>query len=191
VTIFFDLRFSFLEAYVPGVLNWENPWVRPSASKGGEWAVVDFSSSTLTAKQLGFYDANEKVIYAMDLDGELPVWGNVGALTSRQIDALRFRYKFANLSINQTEAFGYRVITFSEGSHPEIQLQKDLRSLFGQKPSTSLQIAGRDYHDYLRENNIKFIVYDKNQLDTKMVRSRSLELVYSNDRYVVFKIRTI
>jgi hypothetical protein len=34
-------------------------------------------------------------------------------------------------------------------------------------------------------------VYDRNQLDTKLVRSKLLELIYSNDRYVIFKVKDI
>ncbi|MBE3116523.1 hypothetical protein IMZ68_04895, partial [Candidatus Bathyarchaeota archaeon] len=51
-------------------------------------------------------------------------------------------------------------------------------------------ITTRDYHDYIQANNIQFIVYDKNQLDTKIIHSKMLELIYSNDRYVIFKIRS-
>jgi hypothetical protein len=190
ISVFFNLHFSFFEAYVPGVLNWENQWVKPSNTKGDEWAVVNFSSSILTARQLGFYDADEQVLYAIEF-GELPDWGNVGALTSKQIDALRFQYDFDALGMNQTVSFDYRVLTFSDGIPSKAEGQKDLAALFELSPSTPLEVSGRDYRDYIRENNVKFIVYDRNQLDTKMVRCRLLELVYSNDRYVIFKVRNI
>ena len=190
LSIFFDLHFSFLKAYVPGVLDWENPWVRPAATHGNEWAVINFSSSTMTDKYIGLYDENEKVTYALKFD-ELPDWGNVGALASMQIDAIRFQYDFASLVVNQTASFAYKVLTFSESSLPEVQEPSDVKALFELKPSSPFAVSSRDYLDYIRENDIKFIVYDRNQLDSKIIRSNLLELVYSNDRYFIFKIKNL
>ena len=65
----------------------------------------------------------------------------------------------------------------------------DLKSLFDSKTPVEFEVTSRDYQDYIRENNIQFIVYDKNQLDTKMAQSKLLELIYSNDRYVIFKVK--
>ena len=66
----------------------------------------------------------------------------------------------------------------------------DVKSLFDLKPTSSFNLMSRDYRDYIEDNNVGFIVYDKNQLDTKIVRCKLLELVYSNDRYVIFKIKS-
>ena len=189
VSSFFDLRFSFEKAYIPGVLDWENPWSRPSSSQGNGWAVVNFSRSTLTDNYLGFYDEKEEVVFALNFN-ELPDWGNVGVLASRQIDAVRFQYNFDKISINQTAFFTYQVLTFSKSSYPEIQLPSELKSLFELKPLTPFEVKSRDYHDFIKEYNIKFIVYDKNQLDTKIIRCKLLELVYSNDRYVIFRVKS-
>ena len=52
----------------------------------------------------------------------------------------------------------------------------------------SLPVKSRDFSYYIAANNIGFIVYDKNELDTQMINSKLLQLVYSNDRYVIFKI---
>jgi hypothetical protein len=49
-------------------------------------------------------------------------------------------------------------------------------------------VASRDFSDYIKENDIGFIVYDRNQLDIQMVHSKLLQLIYSNDRYAIFKI---
>ena len=65
----------------------------------------------------------------------------------------------------------------------------DVRRLFELKPAAPFELKSRDYRDYINENDIGFIVYDKNQLDTKIIRCKLLELVYSNDRYVIFKIK--
>ena len=188
VTNFFDLRFSFTEAYVPGVLDWQNPWENPSDSKGEEWAVVNFSRSILTDDYLGFYDETDEVAFALKFE-ELPDWGNVGALGSKQIDAVRFQYNYDKIDVNQTASFTYQVLTFWKPDFPQMQKLNDLRSLFDFKPATTFEVESRDYHDYIKENNIGFIVYDKNQLDTKLIRAKILELVYSNDRYAVFRVR--
>jgi len=189
VSTFFDLHFSFEEAYIPGVLDWENPWSNPSYANGTDWAVVDFYRSTLTDNYLGFYDEKEEVVFALNFK-ELPDWGNVGVLTSRQIDAVRFQYNFDKIGINQTASFTYQVLTFSQSSYPEMQQPSELKSLFELKPPAPFEVKSRDYHDCIREENIKFIVYDKNQLDTKIIRCKLLELVYSNDRYVIFRVKS-
>jgi hypothetical protein len=189
VSIFFDLRFSFEKAYLPGILNWENPWDKPTMSQGHEWATADFSPSTLTSNYVGLYDEKDGVTFALKF-AEVPEWGNVGALATRQIDAVRFNYTFDKIPPEHSASFGYEVLTFSKSSNPSVQMPTDLASLFDVKPAVEFEVKSRDYQDYIRENNIKFIVYDKNQLDTKMAQSKLLELIYSNDRYVIFKIRS-
>jgi len=188
VSSFFGLRFSFTEAYIPGILDWKNPWNKPSNFKENEWAVVNFSSSTLTDNYLGFYDETNDVAFALKFE-DLPDWGNVGALDSMQIDAVRFQYNFDKIDVNHTSSFAYQVLTFWKSSFPEMHNLSDLKSLFDFKPATTFEVKSRDYHDYIKENNIGFIVYDKNQLDTKLIRARILELVYSNDRYVIFRVK--
>lgn len=191
VSVFFDLRFRFEKAYVPGVLNWENPWSHPSDSNGTYWAVTDFSSVTLTDRYLGFYDEIEDVVFALRLE-EMPDWGNVGALASMQIDAFRLRYNFTDLSLAQTGSFSYQFLTFSKSSYSAMPAQPiDVESLFGLEPAKPFVLESRYYRDYILENDIRFIVYDRNQLDTKIIRCKLLELIYSNDRYVIFKIKNI
>ncbi len=189
VSTFFDLHFSFEKAYIPAVLDWENPWSRPSNSQGNKWAVVNFSRSTLTDNYLGFYDEKEEVVFALNFK-QLPDWGNVGVLASRQIDALRFQYNFDRISINQTAFFTYQILTFSKSSYPEMQQLNELKSLFELNPSSPFEVKSRDYHDVINKESIKFIVYDKNQLDTKIISCKILQLVYSNDRYVIFRVKT-
>ena len=188
LSTFFDLQFSFEEAYIPGLLDWENPWSKPSNSQGSDWAVINFSRSTLTDNYLGFYDDTKEVVFAMNLQ-EFPDWGNVGALGSMQIDAIRLQYNFDKININQTASFTYQFLTFSKNSFSEITNLRNLSKLFDFKPATVFNLISRDYHDYIKEYNVGFLVYDKNQLDTKIIRSDVLEIVYSNDRYAIFKIR--
>jgi hypothetical protein len=189
LSTFFNLQFSFEEAYIPGVLDWQNPWSNPSDVMENEWAVVNFSRSTLTGNYLGFYDETAGVVFALNLH-ELPDWGNVGVLASNQIDAFRLEYDFDKVNVNKSASFTYQYLTFSKSSFPETANLNDLKSLFDFKPATAFELKSRDYHDYIKEYNIGFLVYDKNQLDTKIIRCKLLEVVYSNDRYAILKIKT-
>ena len=186
VSVFFDLRFSFEEAFVPGVLNWQNPWEKPSSSQGNDWAVVDFT--TMTDNYIELYDENAEVTFSLKFDS-VPEWGNIGALASRQIDALRFHYSFRDLVLLEDRSFAYKILAFSKSSNPTVRMPTDLKDYFETKTS-HFEVRSRDYLDYIRDNNVRFIVYDKNQLDTKMAHSKLLQLVYSNNRYVIFRIKT-
>jgi hypothetical protein len=187
ISTFFDLQFSFDQAYIPGILDWENPWNNPSDRNGSDWAVVDFTKSTLTGNFLGVYSVNEEIACALKFE-DMPNWGNVGALASRQINAIRLRYDFEEISLGQTASFAYNVLILAKDSTTGFQLS-DLPGLFNAKLSTALQLNSIDYRTFIEKNNIKFIVYDKNQLDTKIANCKLLELVYSNDRYAIFKIK--
>ena len=189
LSTFFNLQFSFEKAYIPGVLDWQNPWSNPSNIMENEWAVANFSRSTLTGNYLGFYDETAEVVFALNLH-ELPDWGNVGVLASNQIDAFRLEYDFDKVNVNESASFTYQYLTFSKSSYPETPNLNDLKSLFDFKPATTFELKSRDYHDYIKDYNIGFLVYDKNQLDTKIIRCKLLEVVYSNNRYDIFKIKT-
>lgn len=188
VSTFFDLSFSFTKAYVPGVLFWENPWDKPSDSKNNEWAVTNFTRNNLTENLISIYDEKDKIVFAIKFD-VLPEWGNLGALSSKQIDALRFQYEFNKVDINQTISRNFDIMSFSRNDYSEMQDLSELISLFDSKLVSEHDVISRDYHTYIKDNNIEFIVYDKNQLDTKLVNSKLLTLVYSNDRYAIFKIK--
>jgi hypothetical protein len=189
ISTFFELSFSFTEAYVPGILDWENPWDNPSNSQDNTWAVTNFTKETLTENLIGLHDATDEIVFGLKF-AELPDWGNVGALSSKQVDAIRFQYNFETIEMNQEISLNYDVLSFSRNSYPQLQELNQLNALFDLKLVSEHTITSRDYHNYIKENKIEFIVYDKNQLDTKLVNSRLLKLIYSNDRYVIFKIQT-
>ena len=137
---------------------------------------------------LGFHDEKNEVVFAIRFV-ELPDWGNVGVLGSRQIDTVRFQYNFDKISVDQPASFTYQILTFSQDSLPEKQNSNELPGLFDFKPA-AFHVKSRDYFSYIKEQNIEFIVYDKNQLDTNLIRAKILELIYSNDRYVIFRVKS-
>jgi hypothetical protein len=100
---------------------------------------------------------------------------------------VRFQYQFNELNQNQTVSRSYQMLTLSKNSYPTLQ-PSDLKGLFDLKVP-QFTVATRDFSDYIRQYSIGFIVYDRNQLDTQMLHSKLLQLIYSNDRYVIFKIQ--
>ncbi len=188
LSTFFDLKYDFEKAQIPGLLDWVNPWDAPQPIKtvdGKEWAVASFVSANLKDNYIGVYDDKDSIAFAFKFN-DLPVWGNIGALGNRQIDAVRFQYQFNDLNVNQSDSRSYQVLTLSKNTFPALQPDA-LIGLFKLK-TAEFTVSARDYTDYIKENNIGFIVYDRNHLDTKMSHSKLLQLIYSNDRYVIFKI---
>jgi hypothetical protein len=193
LSTFFDLKYDFDKAQIPGLLDWVNPWDAPASIRNIhetgnialDWAVANFSGSDLKDNYLGLYDEKDAVAFAFKFN-DLPDWGNIGALGNRQIDAVRFQYQFNDLNVNQSDSRSYQVLTMSKNTFPTLQPDA-LQGLFNLK-TAEFTVSARDYTDYIKENNIGFIVYDRNHLDTKMIHSKLLQLIYSNDRYVIFKI---
>ena len=189
LTTNFDLQFDFDRVQIPQFMNWVNPWAVSSKTVGGpagaQWAVATFTNSNLMDSYIGLYDDKNQLAYAFNFT-ELPDWGNIGALGNKQIDAVRFQYQFDEVNANQTVSRQYQVLALSKNNFPTLQTN-GLKNLFDYKPS-EFTVSTRDYKNYIAENNIGFIVYDKNQLDTKIARCKFLQLIYSNDRYDIFKI---
>ncbi len=186
LTNYFDLQFDFDKAQIPQFMNWANPWDMPSKTTDGtKWAVVSFSGSALRDKYVGLYDDKNQIAYAFNFT-DLPDWGNIGALAGRQIDAVRFQYQFSEVNANQTVTRQYQVLCLSKNNFPTLQ-PSSLESLFSYNPG-QFTVSTRDFKDYIALDNIGFVVYDKNKLDPNISRCRFLEQIYSNDRYVIFKI---
>jgi hypothetical protein len=188
LSTFFDLKYHFEKAEIPGLLDWVNPWDAPSpilTSDGTNWAVASFGNKNLKDNYTGIYDDADDIAFAFKFS-DLPDWGNIGVLANRQIDAIRFQYQFNDLSINQTALRSYQVLTLSKNSFPKLSPDA-LQELFNFKPA-EFTMTSRSFSDYIKENQIGFIVYDRNKLDTQMIKSKLLQLIYSNDRYVIFKI---
>jgi len=178
---------NFDKAYLPDVLNWENPWAKPTDSYDKYWAVTEFSKNSLTDDYIAIRDEQNQVYYAMKFHN-LPDWGNIGALDNMQIDAIRLIYKFEQINTGEHVAFSYQTLLFSEESYPQPVSPSQIKEMFTMQPTTYFTITSRDYINFIEENNIGFIIYDKNKLDPNLIRCGILDLVYSNDRYAVFRV---
>ena len=129
---------------------------------------------------------------------DMPDWGNIGALSNHQIDAVRYQYDFKQIGANQTVTRQYQLLTLTKDSYPTLQ-PDELISLFNFK-SDQFPVSIHNYKEYIAEKNIGFIVFDKNQFDVhtslplgfsflpQLAKCQFLELVYSNSRIVIFKV---
>ena len=98
------MQFHFDKAEIPGLLDWVNPWDAPSQIQTSDdtWTVVSFAGDDLAESHfLGLYDEGYETGYAFKFD-ELPVWGNIGALGNRQIDAIRLVYDLGDVAVGET-----------------------------------------------------------------------------------------
>jgi hypothetical protein len=185
----FDLSFSFSGAYIPGVLNWENPWSEPSKVQDNQWAVTDFSGKNLTDKYIGIYDDKNQAEFALKFLDK-PDWGNIGALANHQIDSFRLQYQFYQLNASQTVSSSYQILTFSQTSFPKTQPPYELVGMFNSNSTTPFDVKCRDYASYVKEQNIGFSVYDAQRFDPSLLRSNILQVLYSNNEFVICKIKS-
>lgn len=194
LSTFFDLRFNFDKVQIPQAMDWVNPWdadpIRVSKQETDDtqtdWAVANFLNTDLKNGYMGLYDSQNNIAYAFNFTDK-PAWGNIGALANRQIDAVRFEYALGDIGTNQTAQCTYQVLTLAKDSFSQLE-PENLENLLSQS-TPEFFVGTRDYRDYICENNIGFMVYDRNQLDTQIINSKILQLVYSNDRYIIFKIQ--
>ncbi|MDR2203352.1 MAG: hypothetical protein LBE76_03450 [Nitrososphaerota archaeon] len=187
LTMFLSLYFNFEKVYLPGILDWENPWDNPTNVSDTHWAVTNFYKDTLIDNYIATYDEQNQVHYALQFN-DLPTWGNIGALGNLQVDAFRFSYEFDNINSGKNVSFSYQTLTFSEDSYYQSVPLTQVREMFTAQPVWYYTVNSRDYIDFINENNVGFLVYDKFQLDTKLIKSPILNLIYSNDRYAIFKV---
>jgi hypothetical protein len=189
LTTDFNLRFHFDKAEIPGLMNWVNPWDAPPEvrTSSESWTVAGFTNGNLQSRYLGLYDDTDQIGYAFKFT-DLPEWGNIGALGNRQIDAIRFVYSLGDVSAGQTVSRSYQFTTVSQSTYPELE-PETLQGIFDLK-FDPFKVTARDFSDYIKQHDIGFIVYDRNELDPHMIHSRMLQMVYSNDRYVIFRIVT-
>jgi hypothetical protein len=186
---YLEPSFSFSNAYIPGVLNWENPWNNPSSTRDG-WAVTEFSATNLTAdNHVSVYDEKNQAAFSLKFD-DLPDSGSVGVLSNRNIDALRFNYKFYKVDANSTVSRTYQLLTFSQSSQPQLDNLTKMNTLFDYKTTEPFDVQSRNFASIIKENHIGFIVYDVQSFNPSILSSKWLELIYSNYKYVVLKIKT-
>ena len=187
---YFEPTFAFSNAYVPALLDWQNPWSNPTRSESG-WAVTTFSAADLASDNfVSVYSEENQTAFSIKFD-DLPATGNVGVLASEKVDAVRFEYQIQKVNAGSTIAKTYQVLTCSQSSIPELTNLSDMNTLFSYRTAEPLKVECRDFASIIRDNNIGFIVYDKMKFNPDVLNSKWLQLVYANDDYVICKINQI
>lgn len=185
LSMHFDLYRSFEKAYIPGILRWQSPWEQPSFIEGNrKWAIVNFHPKNLPKKQVAFYDPLNGILVAFNFE-DTPEWGSVGVLATNQIDALRLRYTIGNIS--DTASISYSIIAFSEESFQKVDLNQ-IEESFNMEVQENFVVQFRDYKTHIKEKNIRFLVFEKEKFRKEFLNYDFLQLLYSNDRYVVCKV---
>jgi hypothetical protein len=178
----------FTKANIPELLSWSNPNENPTKTDPGLWSTTEFTSDNLqSGSAIDIYDPTDQVGFALKFS-DVPAWGNVGALANGRIDAMRWKYNFWQLVPNYTVTVQYQMVMFAMDSCPQLSSPQQMDSLF------SLQVEPftvdcRNFPALISDNNVKFIVYDATKFDPKMLTSGWLQLIYSNNEYVVLKIK--
>lgn len=189
VSEYFDPKFSFDQAYVPETLDWANPWSKPSKVQPDQWAITDFYKENLaTDNNVAFYDTTNEVCFGLRF-ADLPDFGNIGALGNENIDAVRFQYNFFKLDANYTITASYQMLSFAQNSYPQLQNYKDMNTLFDFQTEEAFEVKCRNFASIIRDTYIGFLVYSEERFNKDVLSSGWVELVYSNDKYVVLKIK--
>lgn len=184
---YFDSTFSFTKAYIPSLLNWESPWNNPTKSEPG-WVVTSFIGEKLdTGDYISVYTESDQAAFGVKFV-DSPAFGNIGALSSGNIDAIRFEYQFSRVEAYTTETKAYQLLSFSQSSTPQIENLAEMNTLFDHKIADSFNVDSRDFTTIARENNIGFTVYDTQRFDESLLNSKWLEVIYANNKYILCKI---
>jgi len=186
LSIHFDLYRSFERAYIPGILNWESPWNKPSFVEGNrKWALVDFNPKNLSKNYVAVYDPLNHIFHAFKFE-DYPEWGSIGVLSTNQIDALRLMYSLNNADENVS--LSYSIVAFSEESFRKIDFNL-FDEVFTLNITNDFIVQYRDYFTCVREEGIKFVIFDREKFRNEFLNNGFLQLVYSNNRYVICKIK--
>jgi hypothetical protein len=187
---FTERSLDFREAFVPGVLEWQNPWDNPSrVNMSGIWAVVECPPNTLGDNIAAMLDAENGVLVVFEF-ADVPDWFNVGALDNRFIDALRVGYEFGNVTKGESREISFSICSYSfESRDIERWTQATLKQLLDSK--MNLPVQERDFLTYIEEYDIEFVVIDSQQLLLNVESSPILDRVYANDKFVIYAIRHV
>jgi hypothetical protein len=182
---YFEISLDFDEAFLPGVLEWQNPWdnatfIHPVQN----WTLVE-GAELLYEKLVAVLDTENGLLAAFQFD-EQPDGFSIGALKNRFIDAVRIRYAFGDLTENEkhqvsfstlVHAFEFEEIT--QWTTPELKQQ------FSSQPDKK-PIEGRDFNTYIDEYNIKFVVVDTQKFVSTIEATPALDKIYYNGRIAVY-----
>jgi hypothetical protein len=154
------------------------------------WAATDFYKENFTAdNKIDVIDELNQAGFALKFL-DLPDYGNVGSLANGNIDAVRWQYGFFKISANYTVSVSYEMLDFSMTSFPQLRDLKEMNTLFDLSVSEPFNVQYRNFADVIRNNYVGYIVYNVNRFDKKILSSNWVQPIYSNDQYIILKIKT-
>ena len=85
-------------------------------------------------------------------------------------------------------SFTYSSIVFSQDSYIDFKQLSELKNFFNDTRVSTFNVTCRSWIDYVKELNIKFIVYDS-KFEKSLLSSRQLQLIYFDDNYIICKVK--
>ncbi len=187
---YFNPAMQFNVANVPGVLNWANPLSNPSSETPGQLETTDFSNTNLAVDNaIDIYSNITQTAFAMKFMN-LPDSGTLISLGNGVINDLKWQWDAYEIDANYTVSYTYQMLGFSMTSYPQLGNPKDMDTLFS-LTTANFDWECRNFASIIQTYDIGFIVYDKTQFDPKILSSQWVQLVYSNNEYVVLKIKVV
>lgn len=186
VNSYMDPTLDFKEAFVPGVLEWENPWDKPSyIEPDRRWAIREGPARMLDENVAAILDANHSILAVFEF-GESLEWFNIGALGNYFIDSLRLTYDLGNLGIGESDVASLGVLVYAfEDEEVERLTEPEFKQQYDSE--TGLPVQQRDYLTYIEEENIKFIIVDTEHISYSEDLVPALDVVYNNGRMKVYR----
>jgi len=176
---------EFRQALIPGLLQWQSPWDRPTrVDSQDNWAVVECPPNSLMDDFVALKDNTNGRLAVFKFD-DLPDWFNVGALGNHVIDAVRLGYEFGALARNGSEQVSFSFATTAfETDHFEWETTESLKQLMNSQASQMIQ--ARDFLTYINDYNIEFVVVSAEQLPVDLGWTRTRDLVYYDGKIAVY-----
>ncbi len=184
VNNYFEPSLDFRKAFVPGVLEWQNPWDNATYINTHEkWAFVE-GSDILCENLVAILDSPNNILTALEFD-ESPDWFSLGAVDNRFIDSLKLRYEFGDLAEGENQEISLSIIAYTfEGEDIEQWKTLDLKQQFDLQ--TNLLVQGRDFRTFIEEYNIKFVAVDTQQVVSNVEATPAFDKIYNNGRVIVY-----
>ena len=75
-------------------------------------------------------------------------------------------------------------------SYPDLKDPRQMNTLFDLSVASPFEVQSRNFASIIRDNYVGFVVYDVDRFDRKILGSGWVQLVYSNDKYLVLKVKS-
>ncbi|MFW6111387.1 MAG: hypothetical protein ACOC6H_05060, partial [Thermoproteota archaeon] len=179
-------RLNFTEVFIPGVLNWQNPWDRPTYSKPDSWAAIECPPDRLEDNLTALFDADNDILTIWGFS-EDPDWLNVGVLENRFIDAIRVGYRFGEVRKEDSKEVSWSILAYSPEEIGKRWDSTTLRQFLRAKEE--LTVIERDFIKYIERHNIQFVTVHHQQHISKSDIPPILDRIYDSGEYSTYKTK--